>query len=112
MATDRLRGRKGVERRKRWLEDNPLCVECTKLNRVTAATVPDHIVALVNGGADDETNLQSLCADHHRDKTARDLGHKAKRVIGPDGWPMEQNEPQGAKTQQPRRYGRGSDRRA
>lgn len=89
MAQDRLRGRKGVQRRKRWLEDNPLCVECAKADRVTAATVPDHIVALVNGGADDETNLQSLCADHHRDKTARDLGHKPRPRIGVDGWRIE-----------------------
>ena len=88
MATDRLRGRKGVERRKRWLEENPLCVECKKLDQVTAATVPDHIVALVNGGADDETNLQSLCDDHHRQKTARDMGYTPRRTTGPDGWPV------------------------
>lgn len=88
MATERLRGRKGVERRKRWLDANPLCVECARADRVTAATVPDHIVALVNGGVDDETNLQSLCDEHHREKTARDLGHAPKRSIGPDGWPV------------------------
>lgn len=85
--TDRLRGRAAVHRRKRWLEANPLCVQCTKEGRVTAATVPDHIVALVNGGADTEDNLQSLCTECHRLKTAKDLGHRARRTIGVDGWP-------------------------
>lgn len=84
----RLRGRAAVERRKRWLTQNPLCVECEKAGRVTLATVPDHIVALVNGGADDETNLQSLCEEHHRIKTANDLGHRAKPTTGLDGWPL------------------------
>jgi 5-methylcytosine-specific restriction endonuclease McrA len=86
-GTDRLRGRAAVERRKRWLEANPLCVECDKQGRVTAATVPDHIVALVNGGSDTLDNLQSLCEEHHRIKTASDLGHRAKPTIGTDGWP-------------------------
>jgi 5-methylcytosine-specific restriction enzyme A len=60
---------------------------CEEEGRTTAATVPDHIVALVNGGADTESNLQSLCAEHHRQKTARDLGHSQKPTIGADGWP-------------------------
>jgi 5-methylcytosine-specific restriction protein A len=84
---ERLRGRKAVERRKRWLELHPLCVECESKGRVTAATVPDHIVALVNGGEDNEGNLQSLCEDCHRIKTAKDLGHRERRTIGQDGWP-------------------------
>lgn len=83
----RLRGRAGVERRRRWLEAHPLCVECQKAGKVTAATTPDHIVALVNGGEDTEANLQSLCDEHHRQKTARDLGYRLKPTIGPDGWP-------------------------
>jgi 5-methylcytosine-specific restriction enzyme A len=86
---ERLRGRRAVERRKRWLREHPLCVECEKADRVTAATVPDHIVALVNGGPDTEDNLQSLCEECHRKKTARDLGHKVKPAIGLDGWPTE-----------------------
>lgn len=84
---ERLRGRAGVERRKRWLYDHPLCEECERQGRVTAATVPDHIVALVNGGKDTEDNLQSLCTECHKAKTAKDLGYRLKPTIGPDGWP-------------------------
>lgn len=88
IQTDRMRGRAAVDRRRRWLEAHPLCAECEKAGRVTAATVPDHIVALVNGGADTEDNLQSLCQECHRKKTSRDLGHTAKPQIGTDGWPI------------------------
>jgi 5-methylcytosine-specific restriction endonuclease McrA len=88
-TVDRLRGRAGVERRKRWLELHPLCVHCEQEGRVTAATTPDHIVALVNGGPDTEENLQSLCNEHHREKTARDLGHRVKPTTGVDGWPEQ-----------------------
>lgn len=112
VVVNRLRGRKGVERRARWLRAHPLCVECSKQGRVTAATVPDHIIALTNGGVDDETNLQSLCAEHHRQKTARDLGSTPKRTIGPDGWPIEQEGPQEALAKGSRSHGRASDRRA
>jgi 5-methylcytosine-specific restriction protein A len=85
----RMRGRAAVERRARWLQMHPLCVECERAGKVTAATVPDHIVALVNGGEDTEANLQSLCEECHRIKTARDLGHRPKPKILPDGWPEQ-----------------------
>lgn len=89
LQTDRLRGRAAVNRRARFLELHPLCCMCEVENppRVTAATVPDHIVAIVNGGPDTEDNLQSLCEEHHRIKTAKDLGHMVKPTIGVDGWP-------------------------
>lgn len=38
----------------------------------------DHVIALCNGGADDDSNLQGLCHDCHTAKTANDLGYKAK----------------------------------
>jgi 5-methylcytosine-specific restriction protein A len=87
VTVDRLRGRAAVERRRRFLQANPLCVECKKEGRVTAASVPDHVVALVNGGADTWDNLQALCDEHHKAKTAKDLGHRPKPAIGLDGWP-------------------------
>jgi 5-methylcytosine-specific restriction enzyme A len=83
----RLRGRAAVARRARWLWEHPLCAHCEAEGNVTPATVPDHIVALVNGGEDDESNLQSLCEEHHRLKTAQDLGNTAKPRIGLDGFP-------------------------
>jgi len=42
----------------------------------------DHIVSDADGGSDDDSNLQSLCVYHHRQKTGREGGiasGKAKR---------------------------------
>ena len=46
--------------------------------RVSLGTDVDHIQALAKGGADDETNLQTLCAAHHIEKTILDRGHKPR----------------------------------
>lgn len=67
---ERIRGRRGVELRKRRLRNEPLCRMCRAEGRVTVATVPDHIVPLALGGEDVDDNCQSLCADHHAEKTA------------------------------------------
>jgi 5-methylcytosine-specific restriction protein A len=80
-GTERLRGSAAVKRRARWLELHPLCVECQKDGRVTAATVPDHVVPLWKGGPDTEANLQSLCKEHHDEKSAQEA---AERAAG--GW--------------------------
>lgn len=85
----RLRGRAGVARRARWLSHNPLCVHCREKGRVTEAKQVDHIVALAHGGADDESNLQSLCEACHKEKTAAEMGYVRRREIGVDGWPIE-----------------------
>ena len=86
--TQRLRGRPLQTLRRRLLSAQPLCVACQRAGRLTAASELDHIVALVNGGDNEEENLQGLCAPCHVDKTARDLGHRVKPVIGLDGWPV------------------------
>ncbi len=93
VMTERLRGRAGVARRARWLSAHPLCVHCLALKpaRYTPATVVDHVVALVNGGADDESNFQSLCDDDHRKKTASDLGYKPRYGADKGGWPQDPN---------------------
>lgn len=77
-ATPRLRGRAGVAARHAWRMDNPLCVECLAQGRVNAEVEVDHIVPLWKGGADDATNLQSLCHDHHAAKTAREADERAR----------------------------------
>jgi 5-methylcytosine-specific restriction protein A len=77
-----------MERRALWLYDNPTCAHCKAKGWLTPATEVDHVIALINGGADDDANLQSLCAEHHKEKTAKDLGHKRRVQIGPDGWPI------------------------
>jgi 5-methylcytosine-specific restriction protein A len=53
-------------------------VECEKAGMVRAADVVDHIVPLWKGGADDESNLQSLCqTPHHDQKSAREAAERA-----------------------------------
>lgn len=89
MPTERKRGRAGVEQRKRRLANEPLCRHCLEVGRVRASTVPDHIVALANGGTDDDSNVQCLCDDCHDVKTRTDLGYRDRRPeIGVDGWPV------------------------
>jgi 5-methylcytosine-specific restriction protein A len=53
---------------------------------VSEAKRVDHILALVNGGADDESNLQSLCIPCHDVKTREDLGQSEQFARDDDGW--------------------------
>lgn len=70
--TQRQRGRTWMDRRAAWFRKHPLCVMCESQGRVTAATQLDHVVPLWEGGSDDDTNFQSLCADCHKAKTAEE----------------------------------------
>lgn len=38
----------------------------------------DHIIAIILGGANCESNIQALCGDCHRPKTTADTGAKSK----------------------------------
>src|SRR3546814_20132008 len=82
---ERIRGRKGVALRKRRLAAEPLCRMCKAEGRVTAATVPDHIVPLAKGGEDVDDNLRCLCAAHHDQVTRDEFGHRRRseeRLVG------------------------------
>ncbi len=80
---DRLRGgadARGYDARwraarKRYLSRHPLCVECLKENKLTPATVVDHIIP--HRGDQklfwDENNWQPLCRDCHDRKTGEGL---------------------------------------
>lgn len=83
MATPRLRGRAGVERRARWLAKHPLCVECEPEGITRIADVVDHVIPLWKGGADDESNFQSLCDPHHDAKTAREAAERGSNGSAP-----------------------------
>lgn len=87
---ERERGRTNQRRRERYFRQHPLCVRCEQAGRIRAATQLDHVVALVNGGTNDDSNRQGLCDDCHKAKTAEDLGHQPKRRFGPDGWPIDE----------------------
>lgn len=84
---ERARGRKAVEQRKRRLMAEPLCRICMSKGKITASTVPDHIVPLALGGSDTDDNIRCLCADCHRDVTAEQFGYRKRVQIGNDGWP-------------------------
>lgn len=75
--------------------DNYLCQECMRQGKLTPLMVKpydhavDHIISKANGGTDDMSNLESLCANPcHAAKTARDEGWKQARRVGPDGYPL------------------------
>jgi 5-methylcytosine-specific restriction enzyme A len=72
-------------KRKRWLSKNPFCqhvmpdgLPCNKPGNTV-----DHVVPLNDGGADDESNYQTLCQSHHSYKTAKfDRGFGRARAAG------------------------------
>ena len=80
------------------LRDNGLCCQCRKEGRAEVAAAVDHITPKASGGTDDLSNLQALCDDHHKAKTAKEAAEargfsaprkKIARRIGKDGWPIE-----------------------
>lgn len=89
MAIERIRGRKLQEQRKRiWLA-NPLCAHCKRITVYPSGFELDHKVALMNGGTNDDSNMQVLHPGCHVSKTNKDLGYKPKPTIGADGWPAQ-----------------------
>jgi len=62
-------GRAWRETSKRQLMREPLCAECLRAERMTAATLADHIQPIRDGGSRyDPENLQSLCKACHNRK--------------------------------------------
>lgn len=54
------------------------CEECTRKISPGDAWQADHVVALINGGANRESNLRCVCSWCHAAKTAGDVAEKAK----------------------------------
>lgn len=69
-----------MRRRSAWLYAHPMCCKCEARGLVTEATEVDHVVPLWKGGADDDTNLQSLCTEDHKAKTAAEAGERGAGV--------------------------------
>lgn len=61
----------------------PLCVKCLEQGRAVAATERDHVTPLEEGGADDETNEQALCAECHEVKSRAESQRGRRRAAGP-----------------------------
>ena len=53
------------------------CQKCTKFRVAGEAWGCDHVVAIINGGMNAESNLQALCENCHRSKTRLDIARKA-----------------------------------
>jgi 5-methylcytosine-specific restriction endonuclease McrA len=56
------------------------CVRCGRRIGGNVAPAYDHIIAITNGGANRESNLQLLCNVCHGDKTKVDMRVKSKLV--------------------------------
>jgi 5-methylcytosine-specific restriction protein A len=87
-SPNRLRGRKWTTIRTTQLKRCPLCVACDWKGVTRAAQEVDHVIPLSRGGSDDFANLQSLCIECHKTKTAIDMGWRQRTAIGIDGWPV------------------------
>jgi len=54
------------------LRDDHLCQPCLEKGKLTQAKQVDHITNKANGGTDDDWNLQAICIECHKKKTARE----------------------------------------
>lgn len=81
-APKRMTGRKLLEARARLFSDNPLCVRCSQLGRVTLATERDHVIPLSEGGTDNDSNVQGLCHDCHEEKSLGERLRAQRRARG------------------------------
>ena len=75
-AAQRGYGGRWRKARLTFLKRHPLCVDCQKEDRITPATVVDHIIPH-KGDRQlfwDSGNWQALCAYHHNLKTATEDG--------------------------------------
>lgn len=70
--------------RRQVLAEQPICGYC----KAALSEEMDHIIP-VHERPDlilDRDNCRGLCIPCHKEKTRKDMGHKAKPEIGLDGW--------------------------
>lgn len=78
----------GKIRKVAMARDSGLCQPCVRSGKITKANEVDHIVPKSKGGADDLENLQAICKQCHKEKTAMEAnGGEIRKQIGLDGWP-------------------------
>lgn len=72
-SVQRVGGSRWHKFRTDYLNHNPMCKLCFNKGLVVIAHEVDHIVPLIDGGKEfDERNLQSLCIECHKEKTANE----------------------------------------
>jgi 5-methylcytosine-specific restriction protein A len=77
--------------------DCGMCQPCKRNGRATLGNQVDHIISKAKAKRmgwtsvqmDADSNLQCICEDCHKDKTALERGFTPKPVTGKDGWPVE-----------------------
>lgn len=90
-APKRVTGRRLQAQRHALFSREPLCRLCAQRGLATVATIRDHIVPLAEGGTDDDTNIQPICAACDEVKSAaerlraRGLGPTAAAVAPAEG---------------------------
>lgn len=67
-----LVGRRRQETRDRIARLRPWCPYCEEAGRLQLGVILDHRVPIADGGGDEDENLQMICHDHNREKTARE----------------------------------------
>jgi hypothetical protein len=66
-------------RNRQYLRDKAICqCGCTMKIKVFDKWEIDHRSAIINGGENRESNLQTLLSAHHKVKTAKDVAEKSK----------------------------------
>jgi 5-methylcytosine-specific restriction enzyme A len=75
----RIRGRRLQALRTALFQREPLCRPCSQAGRATVATIRDHIINVEEGGTEDESNIEPICADCHRAKTEREAARGQAR---------------------------------
>ncbi len=73
--------------------DKYLCQVCAQKNETKVASEVDHIKPLWTGGTDELVNLQAICSECHKIKTAREQGHVIKSGCNADGIPISEYHP-------------------
>lgn len=81
-------GKAHYRRRAALLAREPLCRTCWAGGIAMAATDMDHIIPKAKGGGDGWENLEPLCRQCHKTKTADENRAKPRTRIGSDGWPV------------------------
>jgi 5-methylcytosine-specific restriction protein A len=77
---ERKRGRTLQRERDRLFNEFPLCVICLKKGIDRAATIRDHIVPLMEGGEDIESNTQGICRECHSVKSQEEAKRGRNRT--------------------------------
>lgn len=63
------------------LRDASLCQQCKARGHITLAVEVDHITTIHKGGTDAEDNLQAICSECHKAKTAAEQGKAALNMM-------------------------------